>query len=89
MTREPYKLEPDEERRLELQRDRTQAAAAVVRWAAIIVIVTAATLAWLFRWDVTPTTGGGGFPTAIVLDRLTGSLFYIQQNHSLRIIPGP
>jgi hypothetical protein len=90
MSREPYqdKLEPDEERRLELSRDRARAVAAAVRWASLTVILTLLVLGWLCRWNVTPTTGGE-FPTAIVLDRLTGDLFYVQQNHSLLISPRP
>jgi hypothetical protein len=91
MTREPDDDTPEtaRERRLEFQRDRARARSAAARWTAIIVVASLGTVAWLFRWDVTPTTGEAGFPTAVVLDRLTGTLYYLRQSHTVQIGPRP
>ena len=49
--------------------------------AAIVLIA----LAWAFRWEITPITNGEGMGSAYMLNRWTGSMYYVRIDERVEV----
>ncbi len=57
-----------------------------MKLAAILMAVVLVALAWMFRWEVTPThTGSNSNPSSYLLDRWTGTLYFIGANQKYEV----
>lgn len=50
-----------------------------------ILVVALVALAWLFRWDVTPTGGADQISGVYMLNRWTGSLYVVYANQRIKV----
>lgn len=79
--------DPDgEERRLQLAHMAARERTRRTRWIVVGVVVALVGLGWFFRWQVSPVAGRNDRPGgAVVVDRLTGDFFYIEQDMRMQV----
>lgn len=53
----------------------------------VIAVVALVTLAWAFRWDVTPLNGGDSRGGAYMLNRWTGTVYFVFGVNSREVVP--
>lgn len=57
-----------------------------MKLSAILIAVALVALAWMFRWEVTPTAAGStNYSTAYLLDRWTGTLYHVASNGKYKV----
>lgn len=52
---------------------------------ALILVSALLALAWVFRWDITPIDGGESSGRAYLLNRLTGTIYYLDKDEKYEV----